>query len=247
MACWAEREVGTEAVRRAQKMLSVSSAEARRVVRASYAAQAACEAESLYFIRHNREIRSYLPGAFELPAVPRPIVFVLMETGAEDFAYAFLRKICRLDARAIRAAPVAARHPRRWFDDLRRRWLWIQLGVDLLGTDDASLHDASRHLEREGALVVSYGLLGDRSPVLPMLRSARSRVVPMAVLRSPTGFRAAFGTQSAPTAIDPLHSIHDQMAAFVRRWPDHWTGWSEAARAAALVPRRLPLPLAARV
>lgn len=247
MAFWRRRDGVTAAIRHAEKILSVSTAEAGKVVRAAFAEKAAAEADALYFIRHNLELRSYLPSASELTVSSRSMVFVLMETGAEDFAYAFLRKVCRVDARVIRPEQPEHRSGRHAFEDLRRRWLWIQLGVDVLGTDDASLRDAQCHLESGGALVVAHGLLRGRSRLVPMLREVGGPIVPMAALRSRTGFRIAFGSPSMGGASDPLRAIHDQMSTFVRRWPDHWTGWLEAGRKLTFVPRRGPVSVAARM
>lgn len=216
----------------------MSHAEAARIVRSSLAAHALAEADSLRLIHNNRELEGHLPDPSDLPPLPGSTVFAVMETGAEDFAYFYLRKACRLDARAIRrgVGGQGSSEAEQKFEELRRKWLWIQLGVDVLGTDAASLAEARAHLEHGRSLVAPYGLFRDASPLAGLVRTTRCTIVPMAALRSPVGLRVHFGVASGPAALNPLREMHDQMAAFVRRWPDHWSGWGETA-----VPRLVPL------
>lgn len=238
MAFWLQAGMRRAAAERAEAELSVSRTEAARIVYSSLAAHALVEADSLRLIQRNRELDGHLPDPSYLPPLPGSTVFAVMETGAEDFAYFYLRKACRLNARAIRrrVGRGESSEAQQKFEELKRKWLWIQLGVDVLGTDAASLAEARAHLEDGLPLVAPYGLFRDASPLAGLVRTTRCTIVPMAVLRSPVGLRVHFGVASGPDSLNPIREMHDQMAAFVRRWPDHWSGWGETA-----VPRLVPL------
>ncbi|MDG2308569.1 MAG: hypothetical protein P8R42_28650 [Candidatus Binatia bacterium] len=260
---WLDRPRRTSGAARARRWLSVPAPVAfpisRAVVRNSLVVEAQEEADSVFLIRHPGEFRGHLPGASELPPLPARTVFATIHTGAHVFAYAYLRKVCRLNVRAI-ARPLG---PDNLMPDAKRRyaekklaWLHMQLGVDFLGTDLASLAFAREHLLGGNPIFATFDASGDlasrtqevcderlvaSSGVATLARLTESMIVPLVAIWTPQGVRVHFGNPVPPGEADPLPAVFRQLENFIRRFPDHWSLWPyvQAAQGPA-APARWP-------
>lgn len=233
------------AVDRMERWLGVSRRRARWLFRRSLEIEAREEADSVRLIRHPMEFRAHLPAASELPELPHRVVFATMHTGAHVFAYAYLRKVCRLNVRAI-ARPIGPDDPmteaKRRYAERKIAWLHIQLGVDLLGTDFDSLALAREHLLDDQPVFAAFDVPGDGATrtqqvcigdeqllaaagVVVLARLVEATIVPIVALRTEQGVRLEYGAPVSPSESDPLACVYRQFAAFLRRWPEHWSLW----------------------
>ncbi len=249
-----------------ERWLGVSRGRARRLFRRSLEIEAREEADSVRLIRHPSEFRGHLPAASELPELPHRVVFATMHTGAHVFAYAYLRKVCRLNVRAM-ARPIGPDNPmpdaKRRYAERKIAWLHIQLGVDLLGTDLASLAVAREHLLDDQPLFAAFDVPGDGATrtqeirvgderllaaagVVVLARLVEATIVPILALRTEDGVRLEFGDPVLPSDPDPLACVYRQFEAFLRRWPEHWSLWpyvQPVGPSASLAPEVRSAPL----
>lgn len=228
-----------------ERWLGVSRWRARRLFRRSLEIEAREEADAVRLIRHPSEFRAHLPAASDLPALPRRVVFATMHTGAHVFAYAYLRKVCRLNVRAM-ARPIGPDNPmpaaKRRYAERKIAWLHIQLGVDLLGTDLQSLAVAREHLLNDHPLFAAFDVPGDGATrtqevllgdervlaaagVVVLARLVEATIVPIVALRTEGGVRLEYGEPVPPSDPDPLGCVYRQFEASLRRWPEHWSLW----------------------
>ncbi len=262
---WLDRPRRVRGVARVASGLSTTSHEARRVIRDGLAAEAQAEADVTFLIRHPGELLAHLPDASAPLAQHGRTVFAAMNTGAEVFAYAYLRKVCRLNVRAL-SRPFGPDNPmspaKERYAEQRRKWLWIQLGVDELDGSPASAAVAERHLAGGAPLFAPLDALATASvdthpielceerlltsaEVFALARRTGSSIVPVAAIRAPDGVRIHFGAPISSGREDAWPALAGALEEFIRRWPDQWCQWPHVRPAGgrpARVPRRVPVP-----
>jgi len=234
---------GRVAQRRLQRWLGVSSAAARRTFRRSLVSEAQEEADTVFFMAHESDLRPAFRVVGRPPVIEGPTIYVSLHFGSPLLLYLHLALARVPDCRVI-ARPLDVRNPmcaaKRAYATRKVAWAERVSGHPFLLAERASMFDARAQLRRGGSLYMLVDVPGDvvdRSATFPLFgervvlanglatlaRIATPHIQPLLTIPRAGGFDVHYGSlvshaSDASVVADALAALVPMVAAAPQEW-----------------------------